>query len=373
MTDRPWSADDRAHMRAALGLARRGLGNVWPNPAVGCVLTRDGHVVGRGWTQPGGRPHAETEALRRAGERARGATAYVTLEPCSHTGKTGPCSQALIDAGVSRVVSALTDPDPRVGGRGLEMLRDAGVQVEEGLFADEAEEVNRGFLSRITRARPMVTLKTATTLDGSIATATGESQWITGTKAREQAHLIRASHDAVMIGSGTALADDPSLTCRLPGHAHAQPVRVVVDGRLRLSPNSNFARAAGELPTWLLTLPGAEAAMRQDLDDCGIEIITCRAGKDGHPDPVEAMKLLAERGLTRVMVEGGGGLSAGLLRAGVVDRIAWFRAAGIMGGDGLKAIAGYDVQQLADMRRFQLTERRDCGADVLEFFEATSL
>lgn len=369
MTDRNWSADDRAHMRAALGLARRGLGNVWPNPAVGCVLVRDGHVVGRGWTQPGGRPHAEVEALRRAGDKARGATAYVTLEPCSHTGKTGPCAQALIEAGVTRVVSALVDPDPRVGGRGLAMLRDAGIQVDDGLNEAEAAGINQGFLFRVTRGRPMVTLKTATTLDGRIATSTGESQWITGPKARKQGHLIRAAHDAVMVGSGTVLADDPSLTCRLPGHGHKQPVRVVMDGRLRLSPDSQFARAAKDIPTWVLTRQEADKDQCQQLEGCGVEILECASGADGRLDPAEALTLLGARGLTRLMVEGGGELSAGLFRAGLVDRIAWFRAAGVMGGDGLSAIAGYGVDRLDDMRRFNLVSRQDCGPDILEIYE----
>ena len=208
---------DLRWMRAAFALARRGLGNVWPNPAVGCVLVRDGRVVGRGWTQPGGRPHAETEALRRAGALARGATAYVSLEPCSHWGRTSPCADALIAAGVRRVVAALEDPDPRVSGSGIARLREAGIAVETGLGAAEAAEINAGFLTRQRLGRPLVTLKLATSLDGKIATATGESQWITGPSARAYAHKLRAEHDAIMVGTGTVLADDPQLTCRLPG------------------------------------------------------------------------------------------------------------------------------------------------------------
>ncbi len=206
-----------AHMLATLALARRGLGSVWPNPAVGCVVTQDNLPVGRGWTQPGGRPHAETEALARAGDKARGATAYVTLEPCDHQGETPPCSEALIAAGIGAVVIAVEDPDPRVSGRGIQRLRDAGIRVATGLGADEARRLNAGYFLRMTEGRPLFTLKTATTLDGRIATRTGDSRWVTGETARAFGHRMRADHDAVMIGIGTALADSPRLTCRLPG------------------------------------------------------------------------------------------------------------------------------------------------------------
>ncbi|MBX6375722.1 MAG: bifunctional diaminohydroxyphosphoribosylaminopyrimidine deaminase/5-amino-6-(5-phosphoribosylamino)uracil reductase RibD, partial [Acetobacteraceae bacterium] len=244
-------------MRAALALARRGLGNAWPNPAVGCVLVRDGRVVGRGWTQPGGRPHAETEALRRAGpEGARGATAYVTLEPCSHHGRTPPCCDALIAAGVARVVVALQDPDSRVNGRGIARLRAAGIAVETGLCEAEARAINAGFIRRIHLGLPLVTLKLATTLDGRIATATGESRWITGPEARREAHALRARHDAVLVGSGTVLADDPDLTCRLPGMAKTPVLRVVADSRLRTPPAARLVATARQVPTWIVTRPG---------------------------------------------------------------------------------------------------------------------
>ena len=210
---------DLRSMRAALALARRGLGTVWPNPAVGCVIVDRGRVVGRGWTQPGGRPHGETEALGRAGEAARGATAYVSLEPCCHWGRTPPCTDALIAAGIGRVVVALEDPDPRVAGDGVRRLRAAGLDVETGLCEAEAAEINAGFFCRLRNGRPLVTLKLATSLDGRIATGRGESQWITGPPARERAHALRAAHDAIMVGTGTVLADDPQLTCRLPGLA----------------------------------------------------------------------------------------------------------------------------------------------------------
>ncbi|MBT3305591.1 MAG: bifunctional diaminohydroxyphosphoribosylaminopyrimidine deaminase/5-amino-6-(5-phosphoribosylamino)uracil reductase RibD, partial [Alphaproteobacteria bacterium] len=228
-------------MRTALSLARRGLGSVWPNPAVGCVLVREdlGHrIVGRGWTQDGGRPHAETEALGRAGELARGATAYVSLEPCNHQGETGACSEALINAGVKRCVIATEDSDPRVSGGGVKRLQNAGVETLTGICQKEALYLNVGFLMRVTEGRPMFTLKTATTLDGRVATVRGNSKWITGAGARAFAHGLRADHDAILIGIGTALADNPSLTCRLPGMEDRSPVRIVADSALRLAPDS---------------------------------------------------------------------------------------------------------------------------------------
>src|SRR5712691_3294525 len=264
---------DTAAMRAALALARRGLGTVWPNPAVGCVIARDGRVVGRGWTQPGGRPHAETEALRRAGEAARGATAYVTLEPCCHWGRTPPCADALIAAVLRRVVVALEDPDPRVAGGGLARLRAAGLAVETGLGAAEAAEINAGFLNRLRLGRPLVTLKLATSLDGRIATASGESRWITGAPARERAHLLRATHDAILVGTDTVLADDPQLTCRLPGLAEHSPVRVVIDRQLRVPLGAQVFAEARAVPTWVLTLPSADQARRKALSDAGVVVI----------------------------------------------------------------------------------------------------
>lgn len=357
-------------MTAALALAARGLGTTWPNPAVGCVLVRDGVVVGRGWTQPGGRPHAETEALRRAGDRARGATAYVSLEPCNHHGKTGPCSEALIAAGVARVVVACEDPDPRVAGGGVRRLRTAGVAVETGVCAAEAWDLNRGFFSRILHQRPLFTLKLATTLDGRIATRTGESRWITGPEARAAGHALRARHDAMMVGSGTALADDPDLTCRLPGLAHRSPVRVVVDGRLRLPLTSRLVASASRIPTWVITRADADAARRQVLADCGVIVIAVAPDATGLPDLAMAAAELAGRGLTRVLVEGGATLAASFLRAGMVDRLEWFRAASVIGGDGVPAVAGYGVEALAAMARFQRTDVRRAGDDLVESYTA---
>src|SRR5262245_12025323 len=269
------------HMRAALGLAARGLGRTWPNPAVGCVLVREGRVVGRGWTQPGGRPHAETEALGRAGDAARGATAYVSLEPCSHTGKTPPCADALIAAGIGRVVAAVEDPDPRVSGRGLARLRDAGIAVTTGVCAAEADELNAGFFMRVKLGRPLVSLKLATSLDGRIATHTGDSRWITGEAARRRAHLLRATHDAILVGTGTALADDPALTCRLPGLGERSPVRVVLDRQLRLPAATKLLATAREVLTWIVTTAASDPVRRQLLVGMGAELIDVPVASDG--------------------------------------------------------------------------------------------
>ncbi len=353
-------------MRMALGLARRGLGRVWPNPAVGCVLLREGRVVGRGWTQPGGRPHAETEALSRAGEAAAGATAFVSLEPCSHRGRTPPCADALIAAGIARAVVAIEDPDPRVSGSGVKRLEDAGIPVTLGVEAEAASELNAGFLQRIRTGRPSVTWKTATTLDGKIATSKGESQWVTGEAARARAHLLRATHDAVAIGVGTAIADDPQLTCRLPGLEDASPVRVVIDGRLRTPLTNRIVIGAREVPTWFVVRDDAEPERLALLADCGVEVIAVR-GSDGEgPDLVHALEELGRRGITRLLLEGGSKLAAGFLRADLVDRIAWFRAARVMGGDGIPAAAGMGFEQLAEIPAFERLTFEPCGADMLE-------
>lgn len=358
--------NDEAHMRAALALARRGLGGTWPNPSVGCVLVADGRVVGRGTTAPGGRPHAETIALAMAGPRARGATAYVTLEPCSHHGRTPPCADALIEAGVSRVVVACGDPDPRVDGTGLARLRAAGVAVEAGLLADEAEEAQAGFLTRVRLGRPLVTLKLASTLDGRIATRAGESQWITGPEARRAAHALRGCHDAVLAGVGTVLADDPELTCRIPGYRRGPDLRVVLDGRLRTPSTARVVATARRTPTWIVHRPEADPAAARTLDGAGVRLIAVPGAGDGPGvDPAAALRALGEAGLTRLMVEGGARVAGSLLRAGLVDRLAWFHAPAVMGGDGGPAADGFGVDVLASMPRFVRTGVRAVGADVM--------
>jgi len=360
--------DDVGHMKSALALAMRGLGRVAPNPAVGCVLVRDGIVVGRGWTQPGGRPHAETEALRRAGDAAAGAVAYVTLEPCAHHGSTPPCADALIAAGVSRVVVAIEDPDPRVAGRGLDRLRAAGIAVDVGCCAEEARQLNAGFLKRVEHSLPLVTLKLATTLDGKIATHTGESQWITGEAARGLGHMLRRQHDAVMVGSGTVLADDPELTVRLPGLADPPPLRIVVDGRLRTPLTAKLVMAANRVPTLIVTRAGIDPLRAQAFRDCGVALVETPPDRDGNIDLTAALTALAQRGLTRILVEGGATLAAALLRRRLVDRLAWFRSPGLIGGDGLVAVKPFGVDRLADQALGTRLSVMSLGQDLLETF-----
>jgi diaminohydroxyphosphoribosylaminopyrimidine deaminase / 5-amino-6-(5-phosphoribosylamino)uracil reductase len=356
---------DLGHMRATCGLARRGLGNTWPNPAVGCVLVNAGRVVGRGWTQPGGRPHAETEALSRAGPRARGATAYVSLEPCSHRGQTPPCAEALIAAGIRRVVVAIEDPDPRVSGGGIARLRAAGIAVEIGLCAEAASDINAGFLSRVQRGRPLVTLKLATSLDGRIAMPSGESRWITGAPARARAHLLRARHDAVMVGIGTVLADDPQLTCRLNGLGARPPVRIVVDRQLRISPTARLFAAAA--PIWLLAAASPDPIRRRAIEERGASVIEIADAGNGL-DLAAALAMLGARGITRLLVEGGGRLAAGLLKAGLVDRVAWFHAPRLIGGDGVAAIAALGIAALSAVPDWERMSTETVGPDLLTTF-----
>lgn len=323
--------DDLRHMAHALRLARRGLGNVWPNPAVGCVIVAGARVVGRGWTQPGGRPHAERMALDQAGPRGRGATAYVTLEPCGHHGRTPPCAQGLIDAGIGRVVSALTDPDPRVAGRGHRMLRDAGIAVTEGVRQAEAANLQAGFLLRIRQGRPFLTLKLATSFDGRIATASGESQWITGPAARLHVHALRMAHDAILVGGNTARADRPSLNVR-GLTTPRQPVRVVLS-----------SRNAPELPP-----EGPSHGPLWHIDAA----------------PADAMAELAQRGVTRVFCEGGGLLAASLLGAGLVDQIVGYTAGLTLGADARAAVGPMGLGRLADAPRFVLADTQAIGPDL---------
>jgi diaminohydroxyphosphoribosylaminopyrimidine deaminase/5-amino-6-(5-phosphoribosylamino)uracil reductase len=359
---------DEAHMAAALVLARRALGTAWPNPAVGCVIVRDGLVVGRGWTQRGGRPHAEAEALRRAGTAARGATAYVSLEPCAHFGETPPCAGALVGAGVVRAVVATIDPDPRTRGRGIERLRVAGMEVVTGVGEAVARDLNRGFLLRVGEGRPMFTLKMATTLDGRIATRTGNSRWITGERARRAGHWLRATHDAILIGSETAVADDPQLSCRLPGLEGRSPLRIVADGRRRLDPGSALVKSAGARPVWVMTLPGDRGPRRRALEAAGCRVIEVAADAAGHPDAAAMAGAFAARGLTRVLIEGGGTLAASFLAAGLVDEVAWFHAPRIIGGDGRPAAAAFGVDAIAEAPGFIRLRTCEIGEDLMESY-----
>ena len=357
---------DRRFMKSAIGLGRRGLGNVWPNPAVGCVIVRAGVVVGRGFTQPGGRPHAEVRALAQAGSAAQGATAYVTLEPCAHYGNTPPCAEALISAGVARVVTALTDPDPRVAGRGHAMLRAAGISVTEGVEAEDARLANAGFLSRVMRGRPVLTLKLALTLDARIATATGQSRWITGPEARRAVHMMRAQHDAVLVGAGTARADDPDLQVRDLGITR-QPVRIVVDSRLGLSPACRLGRSIAAAPVWLLHGPHAPDKARVAWQAQGARLIACAEDASGRLYLAEALARLGDAGLTRVLCEGGGGLAASLIRADLVDDLAVFSAGHVFGADGTPGLAAMGVTTISP-HAWHLVRSHPVGGDLFHLW-----
>ncbi len=359
-------------MAVALVLARRGLGNVWPNPAVGCVVVKDGHVVGRGWTQPGGRPHAETDALNRSGEAAKGATAYVSLEPCSHHGQTPPCAQALIDAGIARAVVACPDPDPRVAGQGVAMLRAAGIDVVEDVLRGQAEDLNRGFLKRVVAGRPMVTLKVAASLDGRVATASGHSKWITGPAARRLGHLLRATHDAIAVGSGTVAADNPALTCRLPGLAHRSPIRIVFSSSDTVDASSRLVQDAGKPPTWIVMSAAAKGPHRKALEKAGAKILEVGDGTQTKINIRSALAGLAEQGVTRLLVEGGPRLATAFLRAGLVDRVAWFAAPRILGGDAIPALAGLGVEKVADGVVLEHVESIGVGDDMLQVFNVAA-
>ncbi len=354
-------------MRAALSLARRGLGATWPNPSVGCVVVADGLVVGRAVTAPGGRPHAETQALAMAGPAARGASVYVTLEPCCHTGRTAPCTDALIAAGVARVVISIRDPDRRVDGQGIARLRAAGIAVEEGVLAAEGAEVAAGFCTVMRLGRPLVTLKLASTLDGRIATRGGESRWITGEPARRAAHGLRGRHDAVLVGVGTVLADDPDLTCRISGFKTVPLVRVVADSHLRTSLSARLVTSARQAPSWMLVRAGADADRRRAFADLGVSLIDLPAGEPG-VDLAAGLAALAQRGITRLLVEGGAQLAAALLRQGLVDRLAWFHAPAVMGGDCWPAAQAFGVERLAAMPHFVRLGSVALGGDMLTEF-----
>lgn len=369
--------NDTHYMQAALRLAGRGLGRTWPNPAVGCVIVQADddavRIVGRGWTQPGGRPHAETVALAQARERygeasLTGATAYVTFEPCSHHGKTPPCADALIEARIGRVVVGCTDPDGRVSGSGIGRLRSAGIEVTENILQSAAEELNAGFIRREAAGRPLVTLKTASSADGRIATRSGASQWITGPAARERAHLMRAQHDAIMVGIDTVIADDPQLTCRLAGLEGRSPVRIVLDSKLRIAAAAQLVSTARAVPTWVVTCEGSDAEKAARLQEAGVEVLRVAADDAGHADAALALAALAARGITRVMVEGGAILNAALLRAGLVDRIAWFRAPRLIGSDGKPAFGDLGVEKIEDMPAFAPLARETIGDETLDIY-----
>jgi diaminohydroxyphosphoribosylaminopyrimidine deaminase/5-amino-6-(5-phosphoribosylamino)uracil reductase len=364
---------DRRFMALALSLGERGQGHVWPNPAVGCVIVRDGVIVGRGWTQAGGRPHAEAMALAQAGDAAQGATAYVTLEPCAHVSPRGPaCADLLVAAGVARVVSAMVDPDPRTTGQGHARLAAAGIAVTSQCLADVAQLAHRGFRTRLAAGRPHVTLKLATTLDGRIATAAGESRWITGAAARRDVHALRLRSDAVAVGIGTALADDPDLRVRDLGVTH-QPVRVVLDSHLRLPLTSRLAQSPGQGPVWVVHRPKAEDKLRKALLGVGVRLIEADADPQGRLDPTAALQVLGAAGLNAVLCEGGSAVASALLSAGLVDEIVLYQAGRVFGAGGTAAVGDMPHAPLAGMPPgFRLVDHADLGGDLRSVWRNTA-
>jgi diaminohydroxyphosphoribosylaminopyrimidine deaminase/5-amino-6-(5-phosphoribosylamino)uracil reductase len=355
-------------MRHALALGRRGIGRTGANPSVGCVIVaNDGRIVGRGRTSDGGRPHAETNALAQAGGAARGATAYVTLEPCAQVTETPSCAESLIAAGVSRVVVAISDPDARTNGQGITKLRAAGIAVVPGVLEREAAHSHAAFFKRTNEARPLVTLKIAQSLDGKTAAASGDSKWITGEEARRFGHLLRARNDAILVGINTALADDPELTCRLPGLESYSPIRVVLDTRLRLSVGSKLALTAAKRPTIVFTSAssGGEA-----LRALGVEVVQVTRDAAGRPDLGAMLTELANRKVTRLLVEGGATVHAAFLDRGLADRLEIFTAPITLGEAGHSAIDALAALTLDEAARFHRVAKRSLGADLLESFEA---
>jgi diaminohydroxyphosphoribosylaminopyrimidine deaminase / 5-amino-6-(5-phosphoribosylamino)uracil reductase len=359
---------DARYMALALTLGRRGLGRTGPNPAVGAVIVKNGLIVGRGWTQPGGRPHAEVEALRRAGAAARGATLYVTLEPCSHYGKSPPCADAVIAAGIARVVSALEDPNPEVAGAGHARLRAAGVAVDVGLGAEEARRDHAGHIRRMRDGRPHMLLKLAASADGKAGAAGRKPVAITGERVRERVHLLRAESDAIMVGIGTALADDPILTCRLPGMAGYSPLRVVLDSMLRLPTGSRLVRSTQEVPLWVVTAAQAPSAAAAALEAAGAAVLSVPRA-NGRLDLPAVLRLLAERGVSRLMVEAGPILAAALLAADFVDEVALFRSDKVVGPDGIDALEGMPLTALGRSPHLASIRSETVGEDSCEIFE----
>ncbi len=358
-------ADDERFMRLALALGRRNLGHTWPNPAVGAVIVKDGVVVARGWTQEGGRPHAEVEALRRAKKAAEGATMYVSLEPCSHHGKTPPCADAIIRAGIARLVCAMEDPNPEVAGQGHERLRAKGITVEVGLCAEEARRAHAGHVMRVTKGRPHVTLKLAISADGKAGLADRRPAVISGEAARERVFQIRAANDAILVGIGTVLSDDPQLTCRLPGMFERSPGRVVLDEELRLPLATSVVATVRETPTWVFTSNRPSAIAEEILQQKGCKVF--RVDEDsGRLDLDQILKKLAEQGITRCLVEGGPTVASSLVAANLVDEAILVRGEKTIGESGIDPLEGMPLEAMTG--RLTLSGTEKLATDTIENF-----
>ena len=360
---------DRRFMQLALTLGRRGLGRTWPNPAVGAVVVKEGIIVGRGWTQAGGRPHAEPVALKTAGPAARGATLYVTLEPCSHVGRSPPCSDAVIASGIARVVAAIEDPNPEVAGRGFARLRGAGIAVDVGLEAQEAAYAHAGHFRRIRDHRPHVILKLAVSADDKIGAAGGRPVAITGEAARSRVHLLRAQCDAILVGVGTVLSDDPLLTCRLPGMEARSPVRVVLDRALRIPGDSRLLHSARETPLWVMTSELAEAPAAAKLGATGAQVIRMPTRTPSGLDLAAVLRALAEKGITRLMVEGGSHVAASFVAAGLVDEAWLLRGPDAIGAGGVTALNELPLSAMTLSPAFRVRASEILGEDTLTIYE----
>jgi diaminohydroxyphosphoribosylaminopyrimidine deaminase / 5-amino-6-(5-phosphoribosylamino)uracil reductase len=361
-------AADRRFMALALALGRRGLGRTHPNPAVGAVVVKDGVIVGRGWTQPGGRPHAEPVALAQAGSAARGATLYVTLEPCSHVGKSPPCTDAVIAAGIKRVVSAIEDPNPEVAGQGHAKLRAAGIAVDIGLCAPEAARAHAGHFRRVRERRPHVILKLAVSADDKIAAAGHRPVAVSGEVARARMHLLRAQCDAILVGIGTVLSDDPLLTCRLPGMEARSPVRVVLDRALRIPAKSRLVHSARSTPLWVVTSNLAEAPAAAMLGAVGAQVIRVASTPAGLDLPA-ALRALAERGITRLLVEGGARVASSFVAANLVDEFWLLRGPDAIGADGVAALDALPLAAITQSPAYRVRASESLGTDTLAVYE----
>ncbi len=363
-------AVDARFMQLALSLGRRGQGRTWPNPAVGAVIARDGVIVGRGWTQPGGRPHAEPDALKRAGEAARGATLYVTLEPCSHFGKSPPCVDAVIASGIARVVSAIEDPNPEVTGQGHAKLRAAGIVVDVGLNAAEAAYDHAGHFRRIRDKRPHIILKLAVSADDKIGAAGHKPVAITGEAARTRVHLLRAQCDAILVGIGTVLADDPGLNCRLPGMKAYSPVRVVLDRALRIPGTSRLMHSARETPLWVMTSDLSEAPAAMKLGAAGAQVIRVAATRSPPGlDLPAVLQALSEKGISRLMVEGGARVASSFVSADMVDEVWLLRGPEAIGADGIPALDALPLSALTGSPALRVRASESVGKDTLTIYE----
>jgi diaminohydroxyphosphoribosylaminopyrimidine deaminase / 5-amino-6-(5-phosphoribosylamino)uracil reductase len=366
----PDPAVDAHFMALALRLGRRGLGQTAPNPAVGALVVRGGEgrpvIVGRGWTQAGGRPHAEVEALSRAARAAEGATLFVTLEPCCHYGKTPPCTDAIIAARIATVVSAIDDPNPKVAGQGFAQLRSAGIAVRTGVQAQAAQRAHAGHIRRIVDGRPHVTLKLAISIDGKAGLLPRRPIRITQQAARDRTHLMRAMNDAILVGIGTVLSDDPALTCRLPGMKARSPIRVVVDSELRLPLATSLVRTARDIPVWVITCSRAAPARERALREHGVDVL--RTETPDRVRPEAALSCLGARGITRLLVEGGPTVAAALMTADLVDEIALFRSPIASGAGGLDALNGLPFAALTHPRGLHSLGVEPIEPDSLETF-----